>query len=42
MIDLSSPDKKSTPLNHTKKLGTVEFIGYLKSQPETVQIIFSL
>ena len=42
MFELPSPDKKSAPLNHTKNLGTVEFSGYLKSHPETVQLIFSV
>jgi hypothetical protein len=32
MLDLSAPDKQ-TPLNTTKKLGNIEFSGYLKSHP---------
>jgi hypothetical protein len=29
-------------LNHTKRLGNLEFLGYLKSQPDTVHTIFSI
>jgi hypothetical protein len=41
MLDLTASPRLS-PLNHTKKLGNIEFIGYLKSHTETAHLIFSI
>lgn len=41
MLELSGPERQ-IPLTPTKKLGNLEFSGYLKSHLETAHLIFSI
>ena len=39
---MQKDSEHKTPLNHTKRLGNLEFLGYLKSQADTLHIMFSI